>query len=171
MDSLKEAEGPVRTPTKGTPSILYFIDNIPKNAEKSKFEVVSHFQKRKRFNGGEVVEKEYQAVGPNSALLLFESAEGKLMRLVTLKAVYRKNTVTSYQAWHFIARHLYVRRSSHHENFGPLKSRTNFSENVGPDRTNFLEKWSVFDNSGPYLVLLATSKKTALTSWYITSLS
>ena len=79
MDSLKEAEGPVRTPTKGTPSILYFIDNIPENADKSKFAVISHFQKRKRFNGGEVVETDYRAVGPNSALLLFESAEGKLM--------------------------------------------------------------------------------------------
>ena len=86
MDSRKEEEGPGRTPAKGVPSILYFIDNIPGNAEKSKFEVISHFQKRKRFKGGEVVETEYQALGPNSALLLFESAEGKLMHLVTFKA-------------------------------------------------------------------------------------
>ena len=85
MDSPKEEEGPGRTPAKGVPSILYFIDNIPGNPENLKFEVISHFQKRKRFNGGEVVEKEYQALGPNSALLLFESAEGKLMRLVTCK--------------------------------------------------------------------------------------
>ena len=87
MDSLKEEEGPVRTPAKGVPSILYFIDNIPEHAKDLKFEVVSHFQKRKRFNGGEVVEEEYQALGPNSALLLFESAEGnyKLMRLVSCK--------------------------------------------------------------------------------------
>ena len=83
MDSPKEEEGPGRTPAKGVPSILYFIDNIPGNPENLKFEVTSHFQKRKRFNGGEVVD--YQAVGPNSALLLFESAEGKLMRLVTFK--------------------------------------------------------------------------------------
>ena len=62
--------------SRGEPSILYIVDNIP-SAEKLKFEVISHFQNRKRFKGGEVVEKEYQVVGPNSALLLFENAGGK----------------------------------------------------------------------------------------------
>ena len=72
----EEEEGSVITPVEGA-SILYFIDKIPGNAEKLKFEVITHFQKKKRINGGDVVEKEYQAVGPNSALLLFENAKGK----------------------------------------------------------------------------------------------
>ena len=80
MDSLKEDGGSAKPPltgeSRGGPSILYFVDNIPQDAEKLKFEVISHFQKRKRFKGGEIVEKEYQVLGPNSALLLFESAEG-----------------------------------------------------------------------------------------------
>ena len=83
MDSLKEddtaAKPPVTRNSRGGPSILYFVGNIPQDAEKLKFEVISHFQKRKRFKGGEVVEKEYQVLGPNSALLLFEDAEGKWM--------------------------------------------------------------------------------------------
>ena len=81
MDLRKEDEGgakPLREGAPpGAPSILYFIDNIPTDAEKLKFEVISHFQKRKRFKGGEVVEEEYQALGPNSALLLFENSVGK----------------------------------------------------------------------------------------------
>lgn len=78
MDSLKQEEDSIKTPPKGAPSILYFIGNIPENAESLKWEVISHFQKRKRFKGGEVVEEEYRALGPNSALLLFENGEGKL---------------------------------------------------------------------------------------------
>ena len=70
-------EGAPPGPALGAPSILYFIDNIPTDAEKLKFEVISHFQKRKRFKGGEVVQEEYQALGPNSALLLFENSVGK----------------------------------------------------------------------------------------------
>ena len=83
MDSLKEDDSAAQTPptgvSRGGPSILYFVDNIPQDAEKLKFEVISHFQKRKRFKGGEVVEKEYQVLGPHSALLLFENAQGKWM--------------------------------------------------------------------------------------------
>ena len=86
MDSLKQEEDPVKRPPKGAPSILYFIDNIPENAENLKWEVISHFQKRKRYKGGEVVTKEYHPLGPNSALLLFENAKGKLTHLVTYKA-------------------------------------------------------------------------------------
>ena len=80
MDLRKEDEDAAKLPRElappGAPSILYFIDNIPADAEKLKFVVISHFQKRKRFKGGEVVEREYKALGPNSALLLFENAEG-----------------------------------------------------------------------------------------------
>ena len=83
MDSLKEDDSAAKPPLKGIsrggPSILYFVGNIPQDAEKLKFEVISHFQKRKRFKGGEIVEKEYQVVGPYSALLLFENAEGEWM--------------------------------------------------------------------------------------------
>ena len=86
MDLRKEDEGAAKPPREGTPqgtrSILYFIDNIPTDADKLKFEVISHFQKRKRFKGGEVVQEEYQALGRNSALLLFENAEGNSMCLV-----------------------------------------------------------------------------------------
>ena len=98
MDSLKQEEGLVKTPTKGTPSILYFIDNIPENVENLKWEVTSHFQKKKRFKGGEVVPSEYRVLGPNSALLLFENAEGKLLCIVTI--VNRNGTVfTVSLAW------------------------------------------------------------------------
>lgn len=93
MDSLQQEEGPVKTPPKGTPSILYFIDNIPENAESLKFEVISHFQKRKRHKGGEVVTKEYHPVGPNSALLLFENAEGKWTHVVTFKV--QRNSIVA----------------------------------------------------------------------------
>jgi len=77
MDTRKEDDGPAKPPFKGAPSILYLIDNIPKDAKDTKYKVISHFQKRKRFKGGEVVEEEYLALGPSSALLLFENAEGE----------------------------------------------------------------------------------------------
>ena len=88
MDTEKLAQedgGSAKQPckSKGAPSILYCIDNIPNNTVK--FEVISHFQKRKRFKGGEVVIEEYQAVGSNSALILFENAEGESLYLLNEK--------------------------------------------------------------------------------------
>ena len=62
---------------KGAPSVLYLVDNIPSGTSKSR--LVAHFQKKKRHNGGEVVEEECKFLGPksDSALLMFENASGK----------------------------------------------------------------------------------------------
>ena len=83
MDSRKEDDGPAKPPLtlrKGAPSILYFVTNIPESLTKDekelKLELISHFQTKKRVKGGDIVKVESQALWPNSALLLFENAEG-----------------------------------------------------------------------------------------------
>lgn len=81
MDAQKDND-PAKPPLKGTHSVLYVIGNIPKDVSDSKWEDVSkhlsNFQRRKNLKGGEAVEEEYKVSGPDSTLLLFESAEGML---------------------------------------------------------------------------------------------
>jgi len=61
--------------SKGAPSVLYLVDNIPNGTSVSR--LIAHFQKRKKHKGGEVVEEECKSLGPDSALLMFENASGK----------------------------------------------------------------------------------------------